>query len=79
MELYFTTREFLLTGISPTERERIVTQEEKDAICKQTCARYTTPGMHSLFCPYTLDRWMAGKRDTSGISVQKEKVNARDN
>ena len=38
-----------------------MTKEEKDEQCKIHCAKYTTPGMHSLFCPYTLDRWKRGE------------------
>jgi hypothetical protein len=43
-----------------------MTQEEKDAICKVVCAKYTTPGMHSLLCPHTWDRWKAGQREEYG-------------
>jgi hypothetical protein len=38
-----------------------MTKDEKDAICKVVCAKYQTPGMHSLLCPYTTDRWKIGK------------------
>jgi len=37
-----------------------LSKEEMDAICKVVCAKYTTPGMHSLLCPYTMERWKAG-------------------
>lgn len=40
-----------------------MTQEEKDAICKVVCAKYTTSGMHSLLCPHTWDRWKSGETE----------------
>ena len=45
-----------------------MTKEEMDAICKVVCAKYTTPGMHSLLCPYTMERWKAGKKEEHGLS-----------
>ena len=45
-----------------SEADRM-SKEEKDAICKVVCAKYTTPGMHSLLCPYTWDRWKEGKKE----------------
>ena len=45
-----------------------MSKEEKDAICKVVCAKYTTPGMHSLLCPYTQERWKAGKKEEHGLS-----------
>lgn len=47
-----------------------MTQQEKDQLCKELCARYKTPGMHSLFCPYTMDRWKAGKLEVSGGKME---------
>ena len=41
-----------------------MTKEEMDAICKVVCAKYTTPGMHSLLCPYTMERWKAGRKES---------------
>ena len=30
---------------------------EQDEVCRQTCKAYTAPDAHSLFCPYTRERW----------------------